>query len=259
VERNLLREFADGRRTAESAAAHFAAADDATGEARASVLRALNEFGVASAMGPEVLRKEQRALLDTAVLRLQRAQVFFEANELHTDAIAALYASGSREQVLGEFERAAPVYRAVGERARARGDKLFEVRATQNLAFIAGRQGSMAQSAAMLLPGLRNLLGVGPIDVLDAVVLIAGGVLPFFVNAAHKTEQAQKTTLHFRSVKPGSAPPPHAAEGRMGVERPDLTRLLERATAASPIAATVSACDTTVARALARRLQGSIP
>ena len=119
-----------------------------------------------------------------------------------------------------------------------------------------------AQSAAMLLPGLRNLLGVAAIDILDAVVLIAGGVLPFFVNAARKTEQAQKTTLHFRSVRPGSAPPPHAAGGRMGVERPsDLTRLLERAApaASSPIAAPASACDTTVARALARRLQGSIP
>jgi CHAT domain-containing protein/tetratricopeptide (TPR) repeat protein len=150
VERNLLREFADGRRTAESAQAHFAAADDETGEARASVLRALNEFGIASEMGPEVLRKEQRALLDTAVHRLQRAQAFFESNELHTDAIAALYASCSREQVLGEFERAAPVYRAVLARARARGDKLFEARATQSLALIAGRQGNMAQSVAML-------------------------------------------------------------------------------------------------------------
>jgi hypothetical protein len=39
----------------------------------------------------------------------------------------------------------------------------------------------------MLMPGLRNLLGVATIDVLDAVAMIAGGVLPFFVNAARKT------------------------------------------------------------------------
>ena len=97
-----------------------------------------------------MLRKEQRALLDNAVLRLQRAQAYFEANELQTDALAALYASAIREQVLGEFEQAAPVYRAVRTRARARGDQIFEVRATQNLAFIAGRQGNMAQSVAML-------------------------------------------------------------------------------------------------------------
>ncbi len=118
----------------------------------------------------------------------------------------------------------------------------------------------VAQCAAMLLPGLRNLLGVATIDVLDAVAMIAGGVLPFFVNAARKTEQVQRTTLHFRSTKPGSPPPPQADLGRPEVERPcDLTRLLERAPAASPIAATASASDTTVERALERRLQGSIP
>jgi P-type Ca2+ transporter type 2C len=108
----------------------------------------------------------------------------------------------------------------------------------------------VAQCAAMLLPGLRNLLGVGTIDVLDGVAMIAGGALPFFVNAARNTQQVQKTTLHFRSVTSDSAPPPQADEGRMGDERPrDLIRRLERAApaAASPIAATASASDTTVA------------
>ncbi len=61
-----------------------------------------------------------------------------------------MLASCIREQVLGDYERAAPVYRAVRARARARGDKLFEVRATQNLAAIAARQGNVAQSVAML-------------------------------------------------------------------------------------------------------------
>jgi hypothetical protein len=80
--------------------------------------------------------------------------------------------------------------------------------------------------------------------------MIAGGALPFFVNAARNTQQVQKTTLHFRSVTSDSAPPPQADEGRMGDERPrDLIRRLERAApaAASPIAATASASDTTVA------------
>jgi len=120
----------------------------------------------------------------------------------------------------------------------------------------------VAQFAAMLLPGLRNLLGVATIDVVDAVAMIAGGVLPFFVNAARKAEQVQNTTLHFRSAKPGSAPPPQADEGRTAVLPPsDLTRLLQRAApaAASPIAATASASDTSVARALARPLHGSVP
>ncbi|HEY6126218.1 MAG TPA: CHAT domain-containing protein [Steroidobacteraceae bacterium] len=150
VELNLLFEFDDGRRTAEAAQAHFVAADDATGEARAAVLRARNEFSIAAAMGADVPRGEQRALLDAAVRRTQQAQAYFETNDLHTDAIAALYVSCIREQVLGEYERAAPVYRAIRARARERGDKLFEVRATQNLAFIAARRGNVAQSVAML-------------------------------------------------------------------------------------------------------------
>ncbi|HEU5137209.1 MAG TPA: CHAT domain-containing protein [Steroidobacteraceae bacterium] len=150
VEFNLLFEFASGRRTAETAQAHFAAADDATGEARATVLLALNEFSIASAMGPDVPRTERRALLDGAALRTQQAQAYFEAHELHTDAIAAQYAGCIREQVLGDYERAAPVYRAIRARSRSRGDKLFEVRATRNLAAIAARQGKVAQSVAML-------------------------------------------------------------------------------------------------------------
>jgi Ca2+-transporting ATPase len=119
----------------------------------------------------------------------------------------------------------------------------------------------VAQSAAMLMPGLRNVLGVGAIDVLDAVAMIAGAVLPFFVNAAGKREQVQKTTLHFRSFKP-DRPLTQVGEGGEGVARPaDLTRLLQRAmpAAASPTAAAASASDATAARALARRLQGSNP
>jgi Ca2+-transporting ATPase len=113
----------------------------------------------------------------------------------------------------------------------------------------------VAQSVAMLLPGLRSVLGVAAIDILDAVAMIAAGVLPFLVNAARKSERAQKATLHFRRGKPP------AQAGEVGGERSSaLTRLLPRpAPAAPPIAAAASASDTTAARALARRLQGSIP
>jgi CHAT domain-containing protein/tetratricopeptide (TPR) repeat protein len=150
VELNLLFEFAEGSRSAASAQAHFAETGDATGEARAAVMRSLNDFNIAAGMGPDVPRGEQRTLMDAAVRRVQLAQAYFEANELHTDAIAALYATCTRDQVLGTYERAEPVYREVRARARARGDKLFEVRAVQSLASIAGRQGNIAQSVAML-------------------------------------------------------------------------------------------------------------
>ena len=150
VELNLLHDYADGRKTAESAQAHFAEADDPDGEARAAVLRSLMEFRLASRLGAGVPRADRLALLDTAVLRLQHAQRYFRANEMHTDAIAALLATGSREQILGDFERAAPVYRAALVHARERNDKIFAVQATQKLAFIEASKGHSAAAAAML-------------------------------------------------------------------------------------------------------------
>ena len=131
--------------------------DDSTGEARAAVLRALNEFNLAAGMGPEVPRAEQRALLDTAVASRcsARRSSSKRTNCTPTRSPRCLRAAFAND-VLGDFERAAPVYRDSSRaRARARGDKLFEVRATQNLAFIARRQGNMAQAVAMcdeLLP-----------------------------------------------------------------------------------------------------------
>ena len=150
VELNLLHDHADGRRTAESAQGHFAEADDPAGEARASVLRALGEFRLASRMGLNVPQADQRALLDAAVLRLQQAQHYFEANEMHTDAIAALLGTSLREQVGGDFERAAPIYRSVLKRARERSDTIFAVQAAQKLASIEASLGHTAQAVAML-------------------------------------------------------------------------------------------------------------
>ncbi|HEV7608116.1 MAG TPA: CHAT domain-containing tetratricopeptide repeat protein [Steroidobacteraceae bacterium] len=149
VEFNLLYEFEDGRRTAASAQAHFLAAGDEAGAARAAVLRALHEFNIASGMGPEVPRSEQRALLDTAVARVKRAQAYFEAHDMHTDAMNALNVSCIRDTVLGDDDPTAEVYRVIRARAKARGDKMFEVRATQNLAAIAMRQGNVGQAVTM--------------------------------------------------------------------------------------------------------------
>ena len=120
----------------------------------------------------------------------------------------------------------------------------------------------VAQSVAMLLPGLRNVLGVAAIDIFDAVAMMAAGVLPFFVNAARKAEPAQEAKLHFRSAKPEGALPHRPAQaGEGGAERRSgLTRLSPKAgLVAPPIAPAASASDTTEARPLARRLQGSIP
>jgi Ca2+-transporting ATPase len=113
----------------------------------------------------------------------------------------------------------------------------------------------VAQSAAMLLPGLRKLLGVAPLDLMDGVAMAAGGILPFFVNAAGKNKPVQKAaTLHFRRVRPEVSTLRATAAGREGA----LTLLPRRAAAAAPQpAATAPDCNPVAATALGRRLEGS--
>jgi P-type Ca2+ transporter type 2C len=109
----------------------------------------------------------------------------------------------------------------------------------------------IAQCGAMLLPGLRNLLGVARLDITDVIAMAAGGVLPFFVNAARKTKPVQSAaTLHFRRVRP-EEPPSQAQEGLYSA----LTLPPRRAAAPSLAAADAGAA---VATATARRLEGAI-
>ena len=108
----------------------------------------------------------------------------------------------------------------------------------------------VAQSAAMLLPGLRNLLGVTPLDLIDGLVMAAGGILPFLVNAARKTGPAQApSTLHFRGARPDE----HAPQA--GAAREWALTLLRRRAAASAPAIAVSDYDTAAATAAARQLE----
>jgi CHAT domain-containing protein/tetratricopeptide (TPR) repeat protein len=80
---------------------------------------------------------------------VKKALAYFDAKEMHSDAMNAMNVACIRELVLVDYEPCAPVYRAIRARARALGDKLFEVRATQNLAAIAVRQGNAAQAVEM--------------------------------------------------------------------------------------------------------------
>jgi Ca2+-transporting ATPase len=108
----------------------------------------------------------------------------------------------------------------------------------------------VAQSVAMLLPGLRNLLGVAPLDLIDGLVMAAGGILPFLVNAARKTQPARTpATLHFRGVKPEE----HSPQAGAGMEGA-LTLLRRRAAAAVPAIA-ASDYDAAAVTAVARQLE----
>jgi CHAT domain-containing protein len=149
VESNLLFDFENGRRAAEAAIAHFRAADDDTGAQRATVLLGLDEFNIAKAMGPEVSRGVQRALLDTAAERMGNANAYFEAHDMQTDALNSLSLWRTRENILGRAEENVPVWERIRQRARARGDKFFEAAATQNLGQVAQRRGDVVQAAAL--------------------------------------------------------------------------------------------------------------
>jgi Ca2+-transporting ATPase len=64
-----------------------------------------------------------------------------------------------------------------------------------------------AQSAALLVPGIRNILGVTPLGVVDMLVTAAGGVLPFAMAETWKLRQdssrGKTSPLHFlRTVRP---------------------------------------------------------
>jgi tetratricopeptide (TPR) repeat protein len=149
VESALLFRFAESRRTALSALAHFQAAGDSVGAQRAELLLALDEFNLASGVSPDAPRAQQLALLNAAGRRAKEAQIFFEARDLQSDALAALSMSCSGDAVLGRMDDSALVFETIRRRARARGDQYFEVTATQNLGALALNKGDAVRAAAM--------------------------------------------------------------------------------------------------------------
>ena len=149
LELGMLFDFDDGRRSAELAQAHFRSAGDVLGARRATVLLAEHELALAAAIAPTAPRGEQRALLDTATGRLTDAQAFFESHGLQSDALHALDRAQQRARMLGRGETSALAYESMRRRARARGDRLFEVVATQHLAAIAQRKGDVVRAAAL--------------------------------------------------------------------------------------------------------------
>jgi P-type Ca2+ transporter type 2C len=64
-----------------------------------------------------------------------------------------------------------------------------------------------AQLAAMLVPGVRNALGIAPIALLDALAMLAGGIAPFLISEAGRTRRVKAGLpgLHFRRPEPERA------------------------------------------------------
>lgn len=111
----------------------------------------------------------------------------------------------------------------------------------------------VAQSAAMLLPGLRGLLGVAPLDFFESLAMAAGGILPFIINSARGTGPVQATAaLHFHGQRP------EELARRAGGKEAALTLLPRRAMAAAPaVSGTSSGGGTAAATSPPRRLERS--
>lgn len=149
VEHNLLFQYEDARRSAEAAQAHFAAVDDEVGVHRAANLRAINEIGIASSMGPESPGAEQRELLDQAVARFRKAGEFFAREGLQTDEIVSLSRIAMRAALLGDYDACASIYERSLARAAARGDKFHEAMFGSSLGFVAARKGQTVKAVQL--------------------------------------------------------------------------------------------------------------
>jgi CHAT domain-containing protein/tetratricopeptide (TPR) repeat protein len=145
----LLYEYEDARRSAESAQTHYAAVGDQAGAHRAAMLRGLNEFSIAATMNPEVPRSEQRALLDRAAGRFEKARHFFADRQMYTDEIEALNRLAIRPQILGDYEACAKIYQEALGKALARRDRYFEAGFSSNLGYAAARRGDALKAVSL--------------------------------------------------------------------------------------------------------------
>ncbi len=149
VEYNLLFEYEDGRRSAESAQAHFKAVGDLAGVHRAANLRALNEYNIASGMGPEVPRAEYLDLLGRAEARLEEARKYFASQGMQTDEIVSFNRKSIGAAMLGDYVECGRIYEEALKRAAARGDKFYEAMYSSNLGSVAARTGQPVKAVAL--------------------------------------------------------------------------------------------------------------
>ncbi len=144
AEFNLLFDFEAARRSAELARAHYSNVDDPMGAARAGVLLSLAELNLV-----DEKNGGKEARLATISARMIELRKFFDANDAPSDAMQALSLGVRPDEIRGRYDQMAKAYREVMDRARARDDKFFIAGATQNLAYVANRNGEVARAAAM--------------------------------------------------------------------------------------------------------------
>jgi P-type Ca2+ transporter type 2C len=172
---------------------------------------------------PGVMDQAPTAANESMVRRDHFARLGSEAGILTASALGAglcgamRYGMGSpqaRTMAFGSLT-AAQLLHALAYRSSPRS--VFEAggfSSSSRLAALVG--GSLAaQLAVMLVPGVRNLLGVAPLGILDSAAVVAGGIAPFLIGEAQLTRRAEPCLhgLHFRRPDPEEvgAQEPHPA------------------------------------------------
>jgi Ca2+-transporting ATPase len=146
---------------------------------------------------PDVLRRPPRDPGAPIVSGADFKRLGFESAMLSAGALAtysyglARYGAGPRAGALAFMGlTSAQLLHALSCRSERYG--LFSrERLPPNPYLAAAIGGSLAiQAGALLIPGLRQLLGIGPIGLADAVVIGAGAVVPFLINESTKSMMA---------------------------------------------------------------------
>lgn len=142
---------------------------------------------------PDVLRQPPRDPREPIVRRSDYRRIVLESTVISAGALGAYgygvarYGIGPQAGTLAFMSlTTAQLLHAIS----ARSDHLSvfsKERLPANRALTAAVGGSLALQGATLLPGLRGLLGLGPLGVADAAVIAVGAALPFVINEATKS------------------------------------------------------------------------
>jgi Ca2+-transporting ATPase len=142
---------------------------------------------------PDVLTLQPRDPAEPIVQPADIKRILFESSVLSAGSLAALgygivrYGRGPQANTIGFLSlTCSQLLHALS--CRSKRHSIFEQDGLPPNHWLTGAlAGSFAlQGIAMLVPGVRGLLGIGPIGLIDCAVIGGGAVLPLLVNEASK-------------------------------------------------------------------------
>jgi Ca2+-transporting ATPase len=143
---------------------------------------------------PDVLKRPPRDPEEPIVRKSDFKRITFEASIISASALGAYtygisrYGMGARANSLAfQSLTLGQLLHAVSCRSETHSIFSQEKLPPNRYLNLALSGSLLLQLLTMLIPGLRNLLGVGAISALDGVVIGASSLLPLFVNEATKT------------------------------------------------------------------------